>query len=228
MSVVARNKFNFTLVLDNVFDVTEEMEDRLFNSGCDDCTIILRSGRVCLDFVRTADSFLDAVVSAIENIGNARIGATVERVDESDLVSQSEISRRLGCSRQNVHQLMHNEDSHFPRPIANITEGQTQWRWHEVSETMCGNGKLESRVAEDAKAVAVINCVLEVQHFERVAKELLHAVQVGINDVVLRSGQTLRLAESIEFGWPNSPGTTAKCPDYNQGSWEPFKVSEGP
>ena len=97
-------EFDFTLLLDGIDKITPDVEDVLFTAGCDDATISLRFGRMYLTFSRSAASLKDAIISAIKNVRESGIDATVLRVDQCDLVTQSEIARRIHRSRQLVNQ----------------------------------------------------------------------------------------------------------------------------
>lgn len=71
---------DFTLVLTGVTELTAEMEDALFEAGCDDATISVRSGRVFLAFTRTAPSFDEAVQSAVSDVKKTNFEAELETV----------------------------------------------------------------------------------------------------------------------------------------------------
>ena len=63
--------FQFTLVLRNVHEDTPNLEDSLYESGCDDALIHFRNGAVYLDFDREATSLEKAVISAIKDVQSA-------------------------------------------------------------------------------------------------------------------------------------------------------------
>src|SRR4029079_9205825 len=97
-------EYDFTLALTGITELTREIEDALFEAGCDDATLSLRCGRIYATFSREADSLKDAILSAINDVRNAGIGADVLRVDECNLITQAEIARKSGRSRQLIHQ----------------------------------------------------------------------------------------------------------------------------
>ncbi|MFN5798797.1 MAG: hypothetical protein ACK5AN_14830, partial [Planctomyces sp.] len=97
---------DFTLLLDGLQSITPELEEAIFKSGCDDATLSLRFGRLFLTFSRTASSLREAIVSAVLAINGCGFGLRVLRVDVCNLVTQSEIARKIGRSRQLVHQYM--------------------------------------------------------------------------------------------------------------------------
>jgi hypothetical protein len=60
--------YQFTLVLKNVDENTTDLEDSLFEAGCDDALINFRNGTVYLDFDRKAHFLDDAVIDAIRDV----------------------------------------------------------------------------------------------------------------------------------------------------------------
>ena len=130
---MAESKFDFTLLVDGPDDITEELEDKLFEARCDDATISVSSGRLSLTFARVAGSLKEAIVSAIKDVRQANIGV-VNRVDDCSLITQSEIARRIGRSRQMVHQYINGQrgPGGFPRPACSIVKTMPLWYWCEV------------------------------------------------------------------------------------------------
>ncbi len=76
--------YEFTLILDGVSRITQKVEDALFEAGCDDALLGSCDGIVSLDFGRESDSCRNAILSAIENVERAGIGARVERIEPID------------------------------------------------------------------------------------------------------------------------------------------------
>jgi hypothetical protein len=87
----------FTLILDGVPDLTEEVANRLFEAGCDDALPLWRDGIVSLGFDRTAPSLREAITSAIRDIESAGVGARVVRVEDATSgMAPEAISREVG------------------------------------------------------------------------------------------------------------------------------------
>ncbi|MGH8548734.1 MAG: hypothetical protein ACRERU_09085 [Methylococcales bacterium] len=72
-------KYEFTLILSETLELTEEMADELFEAGCDDGTPGTCEGVFSIDFHREASSLEEAIQSAIANVGSA--GYEVKRVE---------------------------------------------------------------------------------------------------------------------------------------------------
>lgn len=64
----AVSTFSFTVVLEGLSDITEDLENRLFEAGCDDTLLCCTDGVVYLEFDREAGSLAEAIGSAVRNI----------------------------------------------------------------------------------------------------------------------------------------------------------------
>lgn len=73
------NKYEFTLVLKESPQLSEEVADQLFAAGCDDGTPGTCDGLFTIDFHRTAESLEAAMSSAAANVRTA--GFNVEYVE---------------------------------------------------------------------------------------------------------------------------------------------------
>jgi len=72
-------KYEFSLILKGPLELTEEIADQLFASGCDDGTPAMYEGTFSIDFHRKAASLETAVRTAIDNV--RATGIEVERVE---------------------------------------------------------------------------------------------------------------------------------------------------
>lgn len=172
-------EFDFALIVGGVPELTDAVMDTLFCSGCDDATVSMQYGLLYLEFSRSAQSLQDAIISAIKNVLDANIGASVLRVDECNLVTQSEIARRMGRSRQMVHQYITGErgPGGFPPPACLLTEQRPLWQWCAVSYWLYTNSLLREEECLHAAVVEAVNNLLERQHmppglFDRVSGQM--------------------------------------------------------
>ena len=154
---------DFSLVVGGVPALTPEVENALFEAGCDDATLSIRYGLLYVEFSRSADSLKDALLSAIRDVQKAGIGAEVIRVDACNLVSAAEIARRIGRSRQLVHQYMTGRrgPGGFPPPECHLSEGAPLWAWCAVSHWLAQNDILRPEDSWSAEVVAAINNAME-------------------------------------------------------------------
>ena len=182
MTTEPHPEFEFTLVLDGITTVTAEVENALFEAGCDDATISLRQGRVYLTFSRAAATLKDAIISAIQDIHTAAIGADVLRVDQCDLVTQSEIARRIDRSRQLVSQYISGGrgPGGFPAPACNITDTAPLWYWCEVAQWLWSNDMISESDLRNAQDVTTINSVLEIERQRRIFPESTRRIMEAI------------------------------------------------
>ena len=159
-----QQEFDFALILSGPTDITSEVADGLFQAGCDDATLSLQFRVLYLEFSRSADSLKEAILSAIQDVRKAGIGADVVRVDECNLVTMAEIGRRMQRSRQLVHQYMTGQrgPGGFPAPVCNLSHGKPLWQWCAVSYWLVQNDLLRAETLEQAEVVEAINTNLEM------------------------------------------------------------------
>jgi hypothetical protein len=70
--------YEFSLILKEGTEITEELADQLFEAGCDDSTPGTFCGTPYISFHREADSLESAIRSAVADVHKA--GCVVERV----------------------------------------------------------------------------------------------------------------------------------------------------
>jgi hypothetical protein len=80
-------KFEFEVILAGDTDMTEELADRLFESGCDDGLPGISCGVPCIDFTREADSLESAIRSAIADLQKAGCVAAEVRLEAEAFVA---------------------------------------------------------------------------------------------------------------------------------------------
>ena len=124
-----------------------------------------------------------AILSAIKNVRESGIGSTVMRVDHADLVTQSEIARRIERSRQLVSQYISGDrgPSGFPAPACNIAEGAPLWYWSEVAHWLWENDLIQEETLRDAQDLSVINSVLELDYQRHLSPELTNEIMQALS-----------------------------------------------
>lgn len=184
MSVPATcdREYDFALVLRGVHELTTEIEDALFEAGCDDATISVQYGNLYLEFSRKATSMKEAIISAILDVRKANIGAEVVRVDDCNLVTQADIARRIERPRQVVHQYISGQrgPGGFPAPDCYLTENKPLWAWCSVSYWLWQNNMLREDQMWEAEVVAAINNALEQLQQRRRHPELVSEVSHAV------------------------------------------------
>lgn len=162
---VSQKVYQFTLVLKNVDENTSNLEDSLYEAGCDDALINFRNGTVYLDFDRKANSLDEAVLSAIQDVESSAIKPIVVSVAPEDMVTESEIAKRLPIKRQTVSLWIKGERRQsFPKPIMKLAAKSPFWKWREVVEWLFDNKVMENITEEEVKNalfLEAVNIVLE-------------------------------------------------------------------
>ena len=161
--------YQFSLVLAGFSELSDEIEEALFQAGCDDALLGIREGTPFLDFDREAPSALEAVLSAIEAAERVQ-GVEVSRVGPDDLVSAAEIGERTGRSRESVRLLAIGKrgPGGFPTPVANLKHRTRFWRWADVAAWFVEHGLLKpDSVVQQARCIAVVNGALELRRSQQ-------------------------------------------------------------
>jgi len=179
----------FALVLTGISDFDDNILEALLEAGCDDATVSLQHGKVSMDFTRTALSLKDAVVSAIRDVRRAGIGADVLRVDDCNLVTQAEIGRRSGRSRQVIHQyyLGQRGPGGFPSPVCQISDNAPLWRWCEVAFWMRRHNMIKEQDLVDARDLELINLILDYQHQLHIAPEEIESLSTELGSITAKA-----------------------------------------
>lgn len=163
----------FTLLLVNEHELTTELEDALFEAGCDDGMLFSKNQVVYIEFDRDADSLEEAIVSAINDVESA--GFQVARVEPSDLVTSAEISRRANRSRQSVAQIIKGKRGKggFPIPVAGVTSKTSVWSWAEVSNWLLKEEKIDDLfLIKKAEVIRDVNETLELRRHPYLVKKM--------------------------------------------------------
>ncbi len=182
-----QQEYDFALIIDGVDELNENIEKALFEAGSDDATFGILYGRLYGEFSRRAKSMQAAILSAIADIQKADIGARVLRVDDCNLVTASEIARRIGRTRQAVHQYITGVrgPGGFPGPDCHLNDDSPLWAWCEVLYWLVENNFVRADEVESAEAVCMINGLLDTAHQRdrnpELADQITHALGAMIS-----------------------------------------------
>ena len=158
---------DFALVLDGITDLTTQMEDALYEAGCDDATICVRAGRVFLTFSRSAPTMKEAILSAIRNVQEANIGAAGPprgQLQPGDPGRDCSQYRPKPPARLSIHRRRPRPGA-FPAPACNVTGGAPLWYWCEVAHWLWQNDMIKEDVARAARDTAAINSALVLDYY---------------------------------------------------------------
>jgi hypothetical protein len=140
--------FNFTLVLRGMNKITSQLEDSLYESGCDDAMVHSGNGSIYLTFDRLDTSLEKAVSSAIKDVEkNQKLEVAV--VEPADFVTVAEIARRAGYSREYIRKLIKGErgNGYFPAPLAGSSSTTLIYSWVEVTSWLSVSNILKNNDA---------------------------------------------------------------------------------
>lgn len=129
-------EWSFRLVLAGV-ELTDADLDALYEAGCDDATFSReRDGSVFAIFDRETDSAEKAIISALDDVARAGVGArTLCVLSDEDWLTATEIAERVGRTRQSIGQLVRGErgPGGFPAPVARQGSTNPLWNWADVA-----------------------------------------------------------------------------------------------
>lgn len=150
-----------TLVLNG--DVEENL-DALYESGCDDALFGIVDGTWFADFDREAPTMEEAILSAISDVESVD-GVTVRRVEPDDLVTMSDIAKRLDRERESIRLLYKGErgSGNFPSPISHSRERNKLWRWLDVARWAERELQYPHEAVTGAQFVVAVNAALELR-----------------------------------------------------------------
>jgi hypothetical protein len=148
--------FEFTIIASGPDHEADDFEDRFFEAGCDDSTIVYARGAIILRFAREAATLSDAIDSAIAAVKKA--GATVERVEPDYLVSIAEIAERANLSRAAVSLYAKGaRGKDFPHPVARVTTESPLWDWTDVAKWLHGRQQVGEEAVRAAEIIRSAN-----------------------------------------------------------------------
>lgn len=83
----------FTLIIENLSELTAEASERLFEAGCDDSSPCSRDGVTYVIFDREAPTLEKAIQSAIDDVRSA--GFQVARIDSPVVLTINRFNEQL-------------------------------------------------------------------------------------------------------------------------------------
>jgi len=113
------NEYDFTLKFDlqnSQVDPNDYIE-QLHESGCDDALIgVGKKGFIALNFIREASSAYEAISSAISDVKKSVPHAILIEATP-DFVGLTDTAKILGCTRQNIRNLIVKSEPRSPLPV---------------------------------------------------------------------------------------------------------------
>lgn len=157
---------SFTLFFKGANVLEDEHLEALFENGCDDALFGVRDGAQYGAFDRQANSFSEALASAIADVTRAVDGLGVIRIEPDDFVTMAAIAARSGLSREYIRLLSTGKrgPGDFPAPIVHV-DGKTRlWHWPDVAHWLTQHQKAKVTVdAHAADLVAAMNAAYDLR-----------------------------------------------------------------
>jgi hypothetical protein len=157
---------SFTLFFSGADVLDDEQFDALYEAGCDDALFGARDGAQYGAFDREADSFSEALASAIRDVTSTVTGLHVVRIEPDELVTLAAIAQRSGLSREYIRLLSTNKrgPGGFPAPVTYADHKTRLWHWPDVAHWLAEHDK--AKVVLDAHAadlVAALNAAFDLR-----------------------------------------------------------------
>ncbi|MBS0967404.1 DNA-binding protein [Nissabacter archeti] len=160
--------YHFSLTLAGVTSATPNLEQHLFEQGCDDALVCAYNQTVYLEFDREAKDFSSALLSAVRDCEAAPLQARVVAAD-ADLVGLSDIAELTGMTRQAIALLKEGKrgTGNFPSPVQRVKGTSPLWRWADVAAWLADQQRLPPEMAENARQLAALNLALQLRAEEQ-------------------------------------------------------------
>jgi len=152
------------MIVDGIADIDDATVDALYESGCDDSSLGVRNGAFTASFDRESDSFEDAVLSAIADIRNADVGATGFRLVSRDLVTLSDVARRIGRTKQAISNYANGLRGPGGFPRAAVDAKDPLYEWSDVACWLENHRLLPGDAAKEAESRKAVYTALEFSH----------------------------------------------------------------
>jgi hypothetical protein len=156
--------YEFTLIVDGIADIDDATVDALYEAGCDDSSLGVRSGAFIASFDRESESFEDAVLSAIADIRKANVGATGFRLSSRDLVTLSDVARRIGKTKQAISNYAKGIRGPGGFPHAAVEAKDPLYEWSDVAAWLETYRLMPGDAAKEAESRKAVYTALEFSH----------------------------------------------------------------
>jgi hypothetical protein len=145
--------------------MTKDNMRALDRAGCNDALFGRRGTVSYADFDREAESFGEAVLSAMHDIERAVTGLKVTRVEPEELLSASQIAVRTKRTRESIRLLIEGKrgPGSFPAPAVWLSSSRKLWRWTDVADWFTTSLQNPVSDVQTAAFVASVNAALAVR-----------------------------------------------------------------
>lgn len=199
--------YTFTLLLSGADFQDPNVVEVLYAAGCTDATFGTQAGVSFADFDREANTLVEAVLSAVEQVERAVPRARVTRVEPEDLVSASDIAVRTGRTRASVSYLIDGErgPGDFPPSALRLGGDRPTWHWSEVVSWFSSRLDQPIGTATEAHALAALNAALELRRaIAHAAPPAAHQIANWLSVQPAMQAASPSLARQTRFSAPQT------------------------
>jgi len=221
--------YHFVLVLSGIDTINSKLEDSLYESGCDDALIASRNGVIYLEFDRDSNSFVNALASAIMDVLSSKLNVGISHIEPTDIVSLSEISRRVDRTRESVRLIAKGDrgDGSFPQPISGIEDKAQLWSWVEVTKWFVDQSVLEKSEFENALVIRSINDKLS--ELDQISETLVYsaAIPIQARAYIRKSISTIPIMDELSHITSSVNIKLKSEYDFYLGNWKNYSKKYG-
>jgi hypothetical protein len=165
MNMTKKQTYTFTLLLHGADPMRKDNMRALEKAGCNDALFGRRGTVFYADFDREAESFGEAVLSAIHDVESGVPGLKVTRVEPEELVSASQIAARTKRTRESIRLLIEGKrgPGNFPGPAVWLSSSRKLWRWTDVADWFTTSLQSPASDVQTAAFVASVNAALALR-----------------------------------------------------------------
>jgi hypothetical protein len=154
-------------------------------------------------FVEDDQDVVSTVIEAARKLTYKVSGAHVERVDP-DLVSATDIAKRVGVSREAVRKWVHSTKRAFPEHLGTIGDGQRVWRWGDIVRWLWDTKRID--MDENLPTAADVDhidaCLKRVPDITTQAWDEVQVIEPRYKETI-RSARRPTKQPLVEFVWPD-------------------------
>lgn len=145
-------------------DCVCDLANQLFEVGVEDCTVGSSGKNIILEFDREADSYQDAVLSAIQEVKTIR-GIEIKSLDAGQFVGLSDAAEMSNLTRAALSSFSKGTrgDGSFPTPYLRVSSKSPLYDWGEIADWLEVRGYIECGIADNARFTAQINMALKLK-----------------------------------------------------------------
>lgn len=164
-------EYDFALVACYVKDIDEDnflqLADAIYEVGCDDSTVMHKGNTLIIEFNREADSYEEAVISAIKSLNQIE-GLTVKSVDAGQYVGLADAAELSDMTRSALSKFAKGDrgDGTFPTPYLRAATIKPLYDWSEIASWLEVRGYIDKGISNNARVTANINMALKLKHGE--------------------------------------------------------------